>query len=147
MKFCLLLLWVLVARSVSEAGVPAAAPPPVHGSRPIVPHPVRPSAVQQQYDIGDPTDEEQLFLEFVNRARTKPTAEGPRLAASTDANIREALQSYQVDLTKLQVDIATNPPVPPLAFEPRLMASARQHSQWMLDHAWQAHEETVREKS
>ncbi len=34
------------------------------------------------YDSGDPTPEEQLILEYINRARANPTAEGTRLGIS-----------------------------------------------------------------
>ncbi len=34
------------------------------------------------YDSGDPTPEEQLLLEYINRARANPTAEGARLGMS-----------------------------------------------------------------
>ena len=36
------------------------------------------------YSFGQPTDEDQLYLELINRARANPTAEGLRLATSTD---------------------------------------------------------------
>src|SRR6266576_2991514 len=32
------------------------------------------------YSIGDPTDEEQLYLEYINRSRSDPPVEGVRLA-------------------------------------------------------------------
>ncbi len=125
-----------------EAAIPVPIPPAITSHREFVRHPVRPAGVQLQYSVGEPTDEEQLFLEYLNRARANPTAEGQRLAASAAVDIRQAFEVYQVDLAKLKTDIATNPPAPPLAFESRLMLSAHGHSKWMLDHAWQAHEET-----
>src|SRR4051794_30249049 len=42
------------------------------------------------YSIGQPTDEEQLYLEFLNRMRANPTAEGQRLAATTDSDVLSA---------------------------------------------------------
>jgi hypothetical protein len=128
--------------SALEAANPVPVPPAITSHREVVRHPVRPAAVQLQYSIGEPTDDEQLFLEYLNRARANPAAEGQRLAASTAADIRQAFDVYQVDLAKLQADLATNAPAPPLAFEPRLLQSARGHTAWMLNHAWQAHEET-----
>ena len=125
-----------------EAAIPVSIPPAITSHREFVRHPVRPAGVPVQYLIGEPTDEEQLFLEYINRARANPTAEGQRLAASTAVDIQQAFEVYQVDLAKLKTDIATNLPAPPLAFEPRLMQSAHGHSKWMLDNAWQAHEET-----
>ena len=50
------------------------------------------------YEIGDPTDAEQLYLELMNRSRANPTAEGVRLAESTDPTIQSALKYFSVDL-------------------------------------------------
>src|SRR5688500_8447293 len=42
-----------------------------------------------QFSIGDPTDEEQMHLELINRARTDANAEALRLIAlaATDPNV------------------------------------------------------------
>ena len=40
---------------------------------------VAPQTATTQYDSGDPTPEEQLILEYINRARADPRAEGVRL--------------------------------------------------------------------
>src|SRR6476620_15457 len=45
------------------------------------------SAAAVTYSIGDPTPEEQLYVEFINRARANPPAEGLRLAQTTDPDI------------------------------------------------------------
>src|SRR5438045_241634 len=37
------------------------------------------AAAPALWSIGDPTDEEQLYLELMNRSRANPTAEGVRL--------------------------------------------------------------------
>ena len=42
------------------------------------------------YDFGNPTAEEQLYLELINRARANPPAEGARLAATTDPDVLSA---------------------------------------------------------
>ena len=39
---------------------------------------------QTLYDFGNPTGDEQLYIELINRARADPPAEGARLAASTN---------------------------------------------------------------
>jgi len=68
------------------------------------------------YDSGDPTAAEQLVLEYVNRARANPIAEGHRL----DIDIHEGL---------------SNPsyvgPRPPLAMNKILLSIAEAHSQDM----------------
>jgi len=74
---------------------------------------------QIDYDSGNPTTSEQLMLELVNRARANPGAEAARLG---------------IDLNQsLAAGTISNTPKPPLASNPRLIASARAHSQWMLD--------------
>jgi Cysteine-rich secretory protein family len=91
------------------------------------------------YSIGQPTDEEQLYLEFLNRMRADPTAEGQRLAAVTDPNILAAYGQFKVDLNLLQAEFATNPPVPPLAMNAQLIAAARWHSGDMFTNQYQGH--------
>src|SRR5438552_15691489 len=74
----------------------------------------------QLYSHGDPTAEEQLMLELVNRARANPAAEAARLG---------------IDLNEgLEANTISAEPKQPLAFNPQLIQAARGHSQWMLDH-------------
>jgi hypothetical protein len=94
------------------------------------------------YSIGQPTDEEQLSLEFLNRMRANPTAEGQRLAAITDPNILAAYGQFGVDLNLLKAEFATNPPVPPLAINAKLTAAARWHSGDMFTNQYQGHFQT-----
>ena len=71
------------------------------------------------YEHGDPSPVEQAVLEWVNRARQNPVAEAER---------------YGIDLNAgLPAGTITTTAKPPLAFNPHLLASARSHSQWMLD--------------
>ncbi len=72
----------------------------------------------QQYDHGDPTPEEQLVLERINRARAHPDAEGDRLGL----DLREGLPPEEA---------ARVGPRPPLAFHARLIAAARAHARDM----------------
>ena len=94
------------------------------------------------YSIGQPTDEEQLYLEYLNRMRANPTAEGQRLATTTDPNVLSAYTFFNVDLTLLQSEFDTNPPAPPLAFNGQLIAAARWHSGDMFTNMYQAHYQT-----
>jgi len=85
------------------------------------------AATQSQYDCGDPTADEQLVLEYVNRARANPTAEGTRLG---------------IDITEGLV--APNGPNlvqvrPPLAMNKILLGTARAHSQDMWTNNYFAH--------
>src|SRR5688572_10667862 len=51
------------------------------------------------YSIGDPTPEEQLYVEFINRSRANPQAEAGLFAASTDADVVANYDFFDVDLT------------------------------------------------
>ena len=131
------------------AGIPGALadfhapPPPV--SFQVVPAATghaAPASGGDRYLIGDPTDDEQMYLELVNRTRADPKAEGERLAATKDPDIVESYGFFGVDLAKLRADLAALVPAQPLAFEPRLSEMARGHTAWMFNNALQAHEET-----
>ena len=136
----------LLCLTALRAADPAAPPPAITEFKNPAPHHSgpAPAAGAAQYSVGDPTDEEQLYLELLNRARANPTAEGVRLATlgNMDPNSLAAYQFFNVDLVKLQSDLAAFPPLPPLALEPRLAQAARGHTQWMLANGIQAHEET-----
>jgi len=82
--------------------------------------------VDQLYDHGNPTAEEQLMLELVNRARANPTAEAERSG---------------IDLNEgVPADHTISPdPKQPLAFNVHIIEAARGHSQWMLDNDKFAH--------
>jgi uncharacterized protein YkwD len=86
------------------------------------------TAAQVLYSHGDPTPEEQLMLELVNRARANPSAEAARFGIDLNEGITNAL-------------ISTDPKQP-LAFNSHIIAAARGHSQWMLDNSIFAHIET-----
>ncbi|MBV8881747.1 MAG: CAP domain-containing protein, partial [Planctomycetaceae bacterium] len=74
-----------------------------------------------------PTDDEQLVLEMINRARANPFAEGTRLGI----DIREGLSSTEQNFVQA---------MPPLAFNPLLIGTARAHSQDMHDRNFFAHD-------
>lgn len=98
-------------------------------------------AVWREYSIGDPSSEEQMYVEYINRARALPWEEGYILATLPDANLQSAYQFFGTDLQRVVDEIALYPPQPPLAIEPRLTRIARSHSQYMLRNAIQEHEE------
>ncbi|MEO8616776.1 MAG: hypothetical protein ABI600_16660 [Luteolibacter sp.] len=100
-----------------------------------------PCAGQALYSFGDPTADEQLYLELINRARANPPAEGARLAATTDPNVLASYTGYAVDLALMQAEFNLIAATPPLVPHAALMTSARSHSAWMLANATQAHNE------
>jgi hypothetical protein len=91
------------------------------------------------YSIGDPTDEEQLYLEYINRSRSNPPAEGVRLANTTDPDVLSAYSFFSVDLGLMQSQFNAISPVPPLAMNAQLLAAARLHSGDMFTNQFQGH--------
>jgi len=94
---------------------------------------------QSQWSIGSPTDQEQYYLELINRARANPAAEGQRLAASTDANILSNYSYFGVNLTQMQLEMSALPAGPPLAMSAKLLQSSRAHSDDQFIHTFQGH--------
>src|SRR5205085_1136924 len=96
-----------------------------------------------QYSIGDPTDEEQMHLELINRARLDANAEALRLIAlaAIDPNVALGFKnaSWTVDTNLMKSQFSIYAPAPPLSMNDRMTTSARGHSQWMLDNAIQDH--------
>ena len=91
------------------------------------------------YSIGDPTNDEQYYLELINRARATPPAEGVRLATTTDQSVLSAYASFGVNLVLMQAQFTAILPAPPLSMNATLLAAARAHSQNMLQNNYQGH--------
>lgn len=96
-------------------------------------------AAPVRYSIGDPTGEEQFYLEEINRARANPASEGARIAATTDPDLLNALQYLGINLPLFTAQMSALPTAPPLAFNAKLLASARAHTADMLANAFQDH--------
>ena len=129
----------LVGTTIVRAQVaPPPAPPVISGGAPFsIDSPSAPAG--QLYSIGDPTNEEQYYLELINRARANPTAEGTRLATTTDADVRGAYTSFGVNLVLMQTQFALIPAQPPYSMNATLLNAARAHSQNMLQNNYQGH--------
>ncbi|MBN1676426.1 MAG: CAP domain-containing protein [Kiritimatiellae bacterium] len=124
------------------------APPPAVGP---VHRPVPPSAAPGYapdngspalYSIGQPTDEEQLFLEHMNRARADANAEALRLQTTDDPDVLLAYtsQTPEVDLGEMTNQFAAlDQHLPPLSMNEKLLAAARLHSQDMYENVFQSH--------
>lgn len=82
-------------------------------------------AGQAQFDSGDPTADEQLVLEIINRARKDPTAEGTRLKIDINEGLAAGVGPAVVR--------------PPLAMNKILLDTARAHSQDMFTKNYFAH--------
>ncbi len=131
-------LFPVLTRGVTPEAPP---PPPPTELRPGAPavSPFRPLSVNR-YSIGDPTDEEQLYLELINRARANPAAQGAALATTTDPGVRSVYVYYNVDLNALTNQFNAIAPAPPLSFNAQLIASARLHSGDMFTNQFQGHD-------
>jgi hypothetical protein len=122
------------------------SPPP---APPIVSRPAPPSGSQfveasvpgspPLYSIGNPTDEEQLFLEFINQGRANPTAEANRMRNTTDSDVLAAYAYHGVDLNLMVTQISGYVPSPPLSFNAQLITAARRHSADQLARGSQGH--------
>src|SRR3954447_23687616 len=93
----------------------------------------------QLYSIGEPTNDEQYYLELINRARANPAAEGVRLATTTDPNVVSAYNAFGVNLLLMQTQFTLILPQPPLSMNATLLTAARAHSQNMLQNNYQGH--------
>lgn len=103
---------------------------------------VTPAFALPEYDFGNPSPDEQFQIELINRARADPAAEGQRLATTTDPELLAVYSQYGVNLAMMQSEFNAIPSLPPLAPHAALMASARNHSTWMLANATQSHYQT-----
>jgi uncharacterized protein YkwD len=129
---------------IPQAGPTPQAPPPappveVRSTKPVSGTPPAKPKGLILYSIGQPTDEEQLYLEYINRSRSNPTAEGVRLATTTDPNVLSPYAYFGVNLSLMQYEFSTNPAVPPLAMNAQLLAAARLHSGDMFANQYQGH--------
>ena len=138
LSFCFALA-VFACATIGHAQVaPPPAPPMISGgTRFSTESPNSPTG--QLYSIGDPTNDEQYYLELINRARANPTAEGIRLALTTDANVLNAYSAFGVNLVLMQSQFALIAPAPPLSMNATLLDAARAHSQNMLQNNYQGH--------
>jgi uncharacterized protein YkwD len=97
-----------------------------------------------QYSIGDPTDEEQMHLELINRARADANAEALRLIALAQIDPEVAdqfIRAWNVDTNLMKQQFSIYAAAPPLSFNAKLINAARGHSQYQFDNAIQAHSE------
>lgn len=84
------------------------------------------------YDSGNPTPEEQLVLEYINRARANPFAEGQRLGINITEGLEDDPQNgcYGPEYVGVR---------PPLAMNPDLLAVAEGHSEDMYNQNYFSH--------
>jgi hypothetical protein len=80
----------------------------------------------------EPTPEETLILEFINRCRADPNADALRIAPpGAEPRIPS---STAVDFAMFRTEMAAIKAQPPLVFDLRLLDAARKHSHYMVLH-------------
>ena len=135
--FYFALMWPLAVAGVDRSGFPEPEPP--FDQRPATQAAVRSLAfttaaasvewtLHRSDDLQHPNGEEQEMLWLVNRARQNPAAEGVWLATEANAEVASDRSSFGVDLAKLQAEFAALDAKPPAAFDARLYAAAKAHS-------------------
>lgn len=95
----------------------------------------------------DPSPLEQEMLELLNRFRDNPQSELDELLSShptpltaRDADVRAALDFFEVDGTALESQFAGLSPAPPLAWNEALYDSAESHNSLMIQFDEQSHQ-------
>ena len=91
-------------------------------------------------DNQHPDGNEQQMTWLLNRARTNPTQEGIWLAAISDPDIVAARTYWGVDTGVLRSAFAAIPARPPAAFDARLYAAAKAHSDYVISVDRQTHD-------
>ncbi len=122
-----------------EPQAPPPAQPPIKGAGTALQDYGPLSSPTSLWSIGQPTDEEQLYLEYINRARANPTAEGKYFATNSDPDLVNSYQAFSVDLALMIYEFSTNVVMPPLAMNLQLMTSARNHTMDMFTNRFQSH--------
>jgi uncharacterized protein YkwD len=88
---------------------------------------------------GGPGADAQYALEVMNLVRTNPAAGAAWVEENADAQVRENLVQYNVDLGAVKSAIAGAQPRQPLAWNARLAASSQAHSDDMARNRFQSH--------
>jgi Cysteine-rich secretory protein family len=91
------------------------------------------------YSIGNPSDLEQQYLEYINRARLAPSAEAVRLSSTTNPNLLALYAQFGINIPALVTQLNTIAPAAPLSFNSKLIAAARAHSLEMATRRIQTH--------
>src|SRR4051794_8505236 len=94
--------------------------------------PLESRALLSTVSAVEPSADEQYMLQLVNRARADPQAEAQRLLGlvRTDPSLRASATDW--DSAAFLREMSSYGPMPPLAFNPRLVAAARDHDARMV---------------
>lgn len=98
----------------------------------LVPALLASAADVYQAPSPEPTPEETLILEFINRCRADPKADADRIAPAGSAP--RLPSATTIDFAMFRSEMAAIRPAPPLVFDLRLLEAARKHSHYMILH-------------
>ncbi len=138
LRLSLLIILTLATANAQLSPQAMSASKPQPAAKAVAPRSAT-HGIQTIYSHGNPTNEEQLMLEYINRARNNPTEEGIRLATTTDPVIIQMYNYYKINPADIQAAFATYPKRPPLAFNEKLIAAARRHTLDMITHEFFSH--------
>lgn len=99
--------------------------------------------IYAQADSREPSDQETLMLDLMNRFRANPAREIDKVLLGVEAGVSGMGQRLDVDACYKAV--SAMPPVPPLVFNLELMQSARWHAIYMIDNRLTGHFEQAGE--
>lgn len=98
------------------------------------------------WSIGDPSPHEQLYLEYLNRARADALAEARRLRDETDSDVGQAYDFFDIqgqDIVEQFEWYVENGVIDrfaqPLSFQADLLRAAQLHSQDQFENQFQGH--------
>ena len=92
--------------------------------------PPRADAAIEKPTSAEPTDEETLMLEMINRFRANPAAEADRIRKQS-ASIG-AIKQYKVDVAMMHREISALAPTAPLVMDLTLIKAARSHANYLI---------------
>ncbi|MGB0257691.1 MAG: CAP domain-containing protein, partial [Coraliomargarita sp.] len=99
-----------------------------------------------EWTIGDPSADEVLYVELINRSRANALVEAQRLAALTNSDVLAAYSDHGIDtadiITQYQWHIANGfmaNVAQPLAFNTKLLEMSQLHTNDMFDNGFQDH--------
>jgi len=99
-----------------------------------------------QWSVGNPTAHEQLYLEYINRARADALVEAHRLRNENDPQIQSAYSFFGIDGQNIENQFAWYVDhgamqrfAQPLSFQSELLLAAQLHTQDMFQNQFQGH--------
>ncbi len=94
---------------------------------------------RQLLSSGGPSSQQQYMLQLINMVRSTPKEAAEWVGNSVTRELQYTLDHYKVDLEGVKRTIASNNPLPPVAWNDKLGDAAQEHSQDMANNRFQSH--------